>query len=137
MPFFKRFRRGERLLHFVADALGNLVAGDGDVANPEAVFLDENEVGRARAHVDDQRAIVGLGLAVAKGVEQREGGDIDLLDLDPDALHGLDFGLEDFFLDRDDDRLRFIAVRSARRHHLVIPGHFVDRERAHFAAPRT
>ena len=39
-------------------------------------------------------AFVGLGLAVAKGVEERKGRDVDLLDLDPDPLHRLDFGLD-------------------------------------------
>ncbi len=76
-------------LHFVADTLGNLVSGNGDVANPETVFFDEDEIRRPCAHVDDQGAFVRLEFAVAKGVEQREGRDVDLEDLDPQRARRL------------------------------------------------
>ncbi len=102
--------------------------GDGDVSNPEAVLLDKDKIGRAGAHVDDHDALVGLGLAVAEGVEERERGDVDFLDLDPAPFHSGDLGFDDVFLDRDDDRLGLGAGGGAGRHHLVIPGDLFHRE---------
>ncbi len=47
----------------------------------------------------------------------------------PNALDGFDFGLDDFLFNGDDDRFRFIAPDRGERHHLVIPGDVIDRER--------
>ena len=49
--------------------------------------------------------------------------------LTPACLHRRDLGLEHFLLDRDDDRLGLAAPAVRVGHHLVIPRHFVDRER--------
>ena len=50
------FGRGERLIEFPGDVGGKGGAADGDAAAEYLVRLDEDEIGRAGADIDEERA---------------------------------------------------------------------------------
>ena len=89
--------------------------------------LDENQVRRARAEIDQQRRAFQVAVIVAEGVVERHRRGVDDLRAEPAAFDGAVELIEQIGLDRHEHDFHLAVLAAADE--LIIPHDFLDRER--------
>ncbi len=119
--------RAKGLVEFFRDRRGDRTAADRNAAAEDFSRLDEKQIGRARADVDDKRRAGQLAVIETKRVVERHRRHIHPPGLQAGCLdRGID-PVEEVRLDRDQHDFDFVRLAAANE--LIIPDHFLDRKR--------
>src|SRR5947208_2221895 len=120
------FRCTERLVKLFGNCGCDRTAADGKTTRENSSGLDKENVGRARANIQQQGAPLQIGVVITKRVVQAHRRHID----DPGSQTGFFDSIVDFIeeipFDRDNHHLKLFA--HAASHELVIPHHLIDWE---------
>src|SRR5438067_5943450 len=126
VPVLSSFRCTERLVKFFGNCGCDRTAADGKTTRENSSGLDKENVGRARANIQQQRAALQICVVVTKRVVQTHGCHIDDPGPQPDFFDCIVDFLEQIPFDRDNHHLKLFAKPAS--HELVIPHHLIDWE---------
>src|SRR5437588_99441 len=122
--FFAPFGPAEWLVQLFRQRGSDRAAADWHIAGENLVLLDEYQVGRTGADIDQERATAELIIIIPKRVRQSHRRDINN---DWSQPGGFDCAIQDFEqigFDRDEHHLQLFIRATANQ--LVIPNYFTD-----------
>ena len=112
---------------FLADLLGDRVAGNRDRASKETVAIRKQEIGAPPADVEDHRAVLVTDVVGPGGVVTGCGRNVNSDGLQPNRLDSAGHLLDDLVLDHDEHHVHFLGFRIGDQ--LVIPDDLFHRKR--------